>query len=284
MRALAAALIGLSACAPAPSPAPPPLSPALAALSPSALGRPSVIAHRGGSALGPEETLMSLAAAAPFADMLELDVHLSADGVPVCLHDDTLKRTTGVDAAVGERSAAELQALDAGFGGPWAGQGARIPRLDEAIRAFPDHPFLLELKGDDPALADAALEVLRAAGALDRVVFASFQAEALARARAAPEGPASSLSTGEVLTWLRADAEDAAAGYQAPGRFLHVPPDALGLDLLRDDRLARAAATGLLVQVWTIKEPAAARDARDRGAHGLIGPDPRMLREIADGR
>src|SRR5687767_14722600 len=77
--------------------------------------RPLVFAHRGGCALGPENTLaafdLGLAAG---ADGLEFDVHLSADDVVVVFHDDTLDRTTQSSGPVRSRTAAELAGVDAG--------------------------------------------------------------------------------------------------------------------------------------------------------------------------
>ncbi len=78
-------------------------------------GRPRVFAHRGGSALAPENTLAAFdTGLRAGADGLELDVHLSADGVPVVIHDDTLDRTTNASGPVASLTAAELARVDAG--------------------------------------------------------------------------------------------------------------------------------------------------------------------------
>ena len=71
-----------------------------------------VFAHRGGSALGPENTLAAFDhGLACGADGFELDVHLAADGVPVVIHDAVLDRTTDASGPVGERTSAELAAV-----------------------------------------------------------------------------------------------------------------------------------------------------------------------------
>ncbi|MCC7360725.1 MAG: hypothetical protein IT317_14685 [Anaerolineales bacterium] len=100
---------------------------------------PAVIAHRGASADAPENTLSAFALALEQgADGLELDVTLSADGVPVVIHDDTLDRTTDGRGRVARHTLAELKGLDAGyaarFGSKFAGQ--RLPTLDEVFAAF----------------------------------------------------------------------------------------------------------------------------------------------------
>src|SRR3954471_5303264 len=78
--------------------------------------RPQVFAHRGGCALGPENTIAAFdLGVAAGADGLELDVHLSADGVIVVHHDETLDRTTNGAGPLARHTAAELAALDAGY-------------------------------------------------------------------------------------------------------------------------------------------------------------------------
>ncbi|MDA1185518.1 MAG: glycerophosphodiester phosphodiesterase family protein, partial [Acidobacteria bacterium] len=112
-----------------------------------ASGRPLVFAHRGGSALGPENTLAAFdLGMRAGADGLELDVHLSADGVPVVHHDATLDRTTSASGPVVAHTAADLARVDAGyrFAGrgefPFRGQGVGIPSLSDVLRKYPDVP------------------------------------------------------------------------------------------------------------------------------------------------
>jgi len=98
--------------------------------------RPLVFAHRGASHAAPQNTLAAFQEAARLgADGIELDVHLSADGVPVVIHNDTVNATTDGHGLVGELSLAQLKALDAGssFGPAFAGE--RIPTLAEVFEA-----------------------------------------------------------------------------------------------------------------------------------------------------
>lgn len=97
-----------------------------------------VIAHRGSSGAAPENTLAAFRRAMrDRADMIELDVRLSADGEPVVIHDRRLYRTTGVRGNVREWAASELEELNAGarFGRTYAGE--RIPRLATVLRTLP---------------------------------------------------------------------------------------------------------------------------------------------------
>jgi glycerophosphoryl diester phosphodiesterase len=98
---------------------------------------PPLIAHRGLSAAAPENTLPAFeAAAAAGFTWVEFDVMLSADGVAMVIHDESLKRTTGAKGRVAETTAAALQRLDAGAWFAPAFAGARIPTLAEALDAL----------------------------------------------------------------------------------------------------------------------------------------------------
>ena len=106
--------------------------------------RPQVFAHRGGAHLGPENTVAAFDLGMKAgADGLELDVHLSADGVPVVHHDSALDRTTNVSGPIADRTADELARADAGYrferdGGPFA-VGIGVPTLSRSWGATAGH-------------------------------------------------------------------------------------------------------------------------------------------------
>ena len=118
--------------------------------------------HRGNRAHAPENTLESFAQAiAAGADAIELDVRLSADGIPVVMHDPTIDRTTDGRGEIRRMSFSEIRSFDAGArftedGGktfPYRGKGHRVPSFDEVLEAFPSIPTLIEIKTVDAALA-----------------------------------------------------------------------------------------------------------------------------------
>ncbi len=122
--------------------------------------RLTVFAHRGGAGLAPENTRGAFRQAAALGvDGCELDVRLSKDGEVVVIHDATLDRTTDADGPVSALTAAELGRVDAGFrfgadaGFPWRGRGEGVPRLADVLADHPALPFIIEVKGDDPAVA-----------------------------------------------------------------------------------------------------------------------------------
>jgi glycerophosphoryl diester phosphodiesterase len=242
--------------------------------------RPLIFAHRGGCALGPENTLaafdLGLQAG---ADGLELDVHLAADGVPVVHHDDTLDRTTSDSGPLAARTAAELAQTDAGCrfgrGGefPFRKKGVGIPSLRDVLRRYPDVPIVIELKVDSAELGEAVAREVRLADAVDRVCVAGFDTRSIAAARQALPEMASSASRTEVrLAVIRGFARWPIrrahyGGYQVPernGRIRIVSPR-----FVRD-----AHDAGFKVHVWTVDEELDIRRLLQWGVDGLISDRP----------
>lgn len=96
---------------------------------------PRIVAHRCGGALAPENTLAGLRIAARLGCRgVEFDAMLSADGVPVLVHDETLERTTDGRGEVARHSLSELRRLDAGGRHAPAFRGEPLPTLEEALR------------------------------------------------------------------------------------------------------------------------------------------------------
>lgn len=249
---------------------------------------PIVIAHRGGAGLRPENTLEAFEhAAALGVDAFECDLHLSRDGEVVVIHDPTLDRTTDATGRVGSRTAAELAAVDAGARFPWP-PGVRptarcgVPRLRDLLVRFPATPFVLELKGSSPAIATAALAVVRAHGALDRVCFGGFEDRVIAAVRGAGAGVATSAAKEEIRwalyrSWIGLSPRSPRfRGYQVPERY-----GATRVISRRFVRVMRRA--GLPVQVWTVNREADMRRLLAWGVQALITDVPdvavRVVRE-----
>ena len=145
--------------------------------------KPYIMAHRGNSELCPENTLAAFRRAlADRADVIETDLHLSADGEIMCIHDATVDRTTDGQGAVSEMTVHELQQLSADYGIE-AFRGERIPTLRELLAILPEDVSLgLELKSDDflrEAVCVQLRSLLKEAGLLNRVVALSFSRDRL---------------------------------------------------------------------------------------------------------
>lgn len=140
--------------------------------------KPYLMAHRGNRVLCPENTLSSFSKAfQEGADILETDLHLSADEVFMCIHDATVDRTTNGSGAVSEKTLVELKQLSASNG--FAGyENERIPTLSETAAILPVGVALaLELKTDrflEPGVCRKLIEELRTAGILERTLVLSF--------------------------------------------------------------------------------------------------------------
>ena len=178
------------ACATGPQPLP-------GELEPTKLSNFRIIAHRGGAAHAPENTLPAFrrSLANGFAEV-ELDVQLSLDEVLVLFHDHTLERKTGHEGSVGVYSAEELTGFELGswfdrehpeVTEPFA--GTRIATLSELFSEFASRLYYhLEIKGEDPRVPMFLLQAIEGAGLRGRVTVTSFSFDQLARFRSlAPE-------------------------------------------------------------------------------------------------
>lgn len=126
------------------------------------VGRPLIVAHRGVWRSAPENSRAAIRAAQPF-DMVEIDVRLSADGMPVLIHDDTLDRTTDRSGAVATLTAAQLQHTRL------RGSTETVPHLVDALDAG-GPALLFDIDVKDPAQLDTVAGHLSTHPAKDRVM------------------------------------------------------------------------------------------------------------------
>jgi len=257
-----------------------------------ALPRPLAIGHRGCAGEVPENTLASFArGVADGAVVIETDVHLTRDRVPVLLHDDDVARVTDGSGPVRDLSFAEVCALDAGFhftapdgSAPFRGAGLRIPSLEQALAALPGVRFNLELKEDLPGIAERVLAVIREAGREELSLVTSGEDALMEKLRAAVRASGSRValgaSTGDVARFALA----ARAGTTPPrdAMALQIPAAFLGRPLVTPELVAAAHAHGIHVHVWTINEPREIADLLALGVDGVISDFPaRVVRAAA---
>jgi glycerophosphoryl diester phosphodiesterase len=244
---------------------------------------PRLIAHRGASGTTPENTLAAFRAAVEAgAEMIELDLHLSADGVPVVIHDGKLDRTTDGRGPAARRSAAELAAIDAGHrfsadGGrtfPYRDAGLGVPPLREVLDALPHVRFTLEVKTADSAVDRALAADLSACDAGDRVLLASMDGEVVRRLRRSFPGVPTNLARDEVVAFLRTGRVPAAAS------ALQVPERQGLRRIVTAESVGAAHAAGLEVHVWTVNAPPSMRRLLDLGVDGIMSDFPERLREV----
>lgn len=230
------------------------------------------IAHRGASRVAPENTLAAFERAAELgADGIELDVRMSADGVPVVIHNATVDATTDGSGRVGELTLAQLKRLDAGawFDAHFAGQ--RIPSLEETLEAVGESLLLnIELKGEEVlggGLARAVVDLIMQYGLGDRVILSSFNPLALRRVqRAMGRIPTALLYMSARLPRV--------GEWVTPNRYAALHPHR---SVLSEDHLRWIRQRDYRVHVWTVDEPDEMRRLVEWGVDGIITNVPDVL-------
>jgi len=240
--------------------------------------RPLNIAHRGASAAAPPNTLAAFRRAAELgADGVELDVHLSADGVPVVIHDFTVDATTDGTGPVAGLTLAQLKQLDAGSTFDPAFAGERIPTLEEVLEMEERLFINVELKATglrDSGLERAVTALIKRCGARDRVLFSSFNPFSLRRARKlAPHIPAGLLYAPDLPLPLRR----AWLAPLAPHEARH--PEHTMVDARY---MAWARRRGYRVNTWTVDDPEEMRRLIRLGVDGIITNVPDVLHDVLD--
>ena len=233
--------------------------------------RPIVLGHRGWRAAYPENTLAGIAAAIELGcEAVEFDLHLTADGRIVVIHDEDADRTTDGAGSVQQMTLAEVQRLDAGS---WLGErfaGARVPTLEELLAIVPPHVELYaEVKDGRPAMVEALLPMVAPRG--EAAVVHSFGRAFLDTFRAA--APLMRMGLLGNVTKLDMLAEARRLGSQG------IHPCVEGLSR---EAVAAWQAEGFTVMVWTARDEAECREALAL-APDAIGTDcPDILLRLRD--
>ncbi|MEO7502419.1 MAG: glycerophosphodiester phosphodiesterase family protein [Gemmatimonadaceae bacterium] len=245
-----------------------------------------VIGHRGNRAYAPENTIESFAqAVAAGADAIELDVHLSADGVAVVCHDPHVRRTTDGTGDIARMTFDELRKLDAGArftpdAGktyPYRGLGHRIPSLDEVLEAFPATPILIEIK--TASAAHATRKVIEGSRGEQRVLVDAMDPAALRPfADSAIAIGASRADVTRAMIEILLHRPMTPFAFKALCIPLHY--NGIPIPVLRLARLAPEQ--NCVVHVWTVNDTRVASDLWLAGVAGIISDDPAaMLRARA---
>ena len=250
---------------------------------------PHIFAHRGGCALGPENTLAAFDRGQQAgADGLELDVQLSADGVVVVCHDPTLDRTTGATGPVRVRTAAELSRVDAGFhftdssgGFPFRERGVGVPTLRDVLERYRDMLLIVEMKENTAAMGRAVANLIRDAGAVDRVCAAGYGQVALDAVRAALPQLATSASLAEARLAVYRSLARWPVGKAAYDAF-QVPEAAGRVRIVSPRFIRHVHNAGRRLQVWTVDQEADMQRLLGWGVDGLISNRPDVAVRVRD--
>ena len=248
---------------------------------------PLLYAHRGASSELPENSTLAFRRGLELgADVLELDLHATRDGVFVVSHDPSAERTCNVSRRLGECTWSEVSSWDAGWGfvdeqgkRPHAEQQIRLARFESVLDEFPDAAFNVDVKEASDAEVRTLLSLLRGRQAEDRVLLTSFSWRCLQRIRRQGyEGPLG-LSQLEVIRLFFAP--------ELSGRLLpfagvraQVPPSSGPLDLSSPRFIEKCHRLGLKVDYWVINQASEAARLLDNGADGIITDDVAKIAEL----
>jgi glycerophosphoryl diester phosphodiesterase len=250
--------------------------------------RPLIVAHRGSSAIAPENTIAAFhRALADGADGVEFDVRLARDGVPVVIHDSNLTRTAGVNENVADLTSSQLAAVDLGswfnFTHPrharpeFASEG--IASLSSVLQTLENvaGPIFIELKCDVEdevsPLVDAVCREVKGSALLEKIILKSFRLGVIPQARAVLPGVrTAALFAPQVMRLLRKE------------KYMIKIAEELGADHLSVHRslassklVKKAAKRGMPVTVWTVNTPGWIGRATKRGVYAVITDDPSKL-------
>jgi glycerophosphoryl diester phosphodiesterase len=254
------------------------------------MNTPLIIGHRGASAVAPENTMAAFREAIDVgADGIEFDVRLTRDGVPVVIHDSTLRRTGGLPRRVSDLTSSEIATIDVGSWfalkknlAPGSFANETVPSLADLFTLFQSNnaPLYLEMKGDSPVeyapLAEACCRLIAEHALKQRVVVECFQLPALGIVREIDS---------DIKTVALFEPSIANPSVLSDQSIINRANDVGALALALHHRLARrslvekAKDRGMHVAVWTVDDPSWIEHARMIGIDALITNDPaRMIR------
>jgi glycerophosphoryl diester phosphodiesterase len=248
---------------------------------------PIRLAHRGSRILWPENTLYAFERAVEDYGYryLELDVNLSADRVPMVIHDRSLGRTTNATGPVSALTFEELQQLDAGYrfdpqgDYPLRGAGLTIPTLDQVYKAFPEARINIDLK--QPGEEWAVAEVIKDNRAEHRTLVGSFYDRRIARFRRITGGNVA-VSAGPTTVARMFMQSRMGLAPRAPVQAYQLTDEYRGFTV--DRRLVDAVhRAGAHLHVWTVNDADEMRRLLDLGVDGIITDRPDVLNDVLDG-
>jgi glycerophosphoryl diester phosphodiesterase len=232
-------------------------------------GRVWVVGHRGAMGYGPENTLVSFERGLELgADWIELDVHLSADGELVVIHDETLERTTNGHGLVREHTLAELRQLD-------AGHGQHISTLGEVLDWARARNTVVDIEIKNApifydGISEAVVDVVKKADMVDQVIVISFDHAAVKRVKALEPR----VATGVLYSCRPTDGGIALArAANAEAVLPHWP-------YVTKEDVAQAHAAGLSVAPWASSDPEVLRHLVECGVDAIASNHPDVVKQV----
>jgi glycerophosphoryl diester phosphodiesterase len=250
---------------------------------------PLVIAHQGGDGLWPGNTMFAFEHASELGvDVLEMDLHITLDGVLVINHDETIDRTTDGTGEIEKMTLTEIKALDAGYhwsddGGqtfPYRGMGISIPTLEEIFQAFPEYRMTIEIKKTEGSMAVPFCEMIREYDMQDKVLVASFHDERMSEFREVCPEVATSSARQETTVFVLMSKALLGRLYSPEFYALQVPEESSGITVMTAQFVRAAHERNLRVEPWTIDDPEQMKLYIEWGVDGIITDRPDLMLEV----
>lgn len=230
----------------------------------------AVLAHRGGSIESYENTLASFAYAQSIGcKYIETDVQVSLDGIPYIFHDESLERITGLKSIFSSITSSEIDKIRIFKDHP-------IPKLDTALKEFPELFFQIDLKTD--LVAIPALEVIKKNDAEKRVCIASFNSNRLKQVKESYPEMCLSMGPKEVAKLLLASF--GLFKGEIPGDCLQVPIYSHGIKVVTKRFIKFVQSKNLKIMVWTINDKKTLKKLINMNVDGIITDTPKLLTEL----
>ena len=250
---------------------------------------PLVIAHQGGDGLWPGDTMYAFEhAVALGVDVLEMDLHITKDGVLVVMHDESVDRTTNGTGFLEEMTLEEIKQLDAGYDWslddgvtyPYRGQGIIIPTLEEVFQAFPNYHMTIEIKKTVRSMAEPFCSLIREYGMQDKVLVASFHNERMDEFRQVCPEVATSSARQETTIFVLMSKAFLGRLYSPKFYALQVPEESSGIMVMTAQFVRAAHERNLRVEPWTIDDREQMQLYIDWGVDGIITDRPDLMLEL----
>lgn len=218
--------------------------------------------------------------------MVEFDVHLSRDGFPVVIHDETLERTTNGQGEVAKHSLKELKALDAGY---WFdpskssdfSQRARnigIPTLEEIFQEFPGKKLAIEIKASSSELTRKVLDLVEKYNAVNLCTVGSLEDTVFQELRKIPAATKIFTSRQAAFRLLAEYYLRRRSPKQDSKLVASLPVENKFFDLKKKSWIDWLHNKNMSVYYWTVNNPELMMDLARRGADGIMSDDPGLLK------
>ncbi len=252
---------------------------------------PIAFAHQGGNLLSPGNTIFAFERAVKMdVDILEMDAHITKDGVLVIIHDEDVDRTTNGTGLVEEMTLAEIKELDAGYWWtedegetyPYRGQGITIPTLDEVFKSFPGYPVNIEIKKTKNSIAQPLCEKIREYKMENKTLIASFSDERIIEFRKICPEIATSAAKNEITKFVILNYIFMGKLYSPTDVAFQVPESNSGILVVRPEFISGARNRNVQVHIWTPNTHEEIQKFIDMGIDGIMSDRPDILMKLLD--